>query len=145
MRPRYAQWLAANEAQFDLVGWTYLFHGAHRDISVDLPGIERLLVQTEASAEDIRELGGWPRRVLRWSHLLGDAWPFLGRRFASAQAASHARQPTHLVVSTSTARESSPAWGVAVDADAGAAAPATVVAPIAVTLKKVRRVSFMIG
>jgi hypothetical protein len=85
MRPRAAQWLAANEAQFDLVGWTYLFHGAHRDISVDLPGIERLLMQTEASVEDLRELGGWPRRVLRWGHLLGDAWPFLGRRFASAQ------------------------------------------------------------
>jgi hypothetical protein len=83
MRPRSAEWLAANEAQFDLVGWTYLFHGAHRDISVDLPGIERLLMQTEASAEDIRELDRWTRRVLRWGHLLGDAWPFLGRRFAS--------------------------------------------------------------
>jgi hypothetical protein len=85
MRPRAAEWLAANEAQFDLVGWTYLFHGAHRDISVDLPGIERLLVQTEASADDIRELDAWPRRALRWAHLLGDAWPFLGRRLASAQ------------------------------------------------------------
>jgi hypothetical protein len=83
MRPRSAEWLAANEAQFDLVGWTYLFHGAHRDISVDLSGIERLLVQTEASAEDVRELGGWRRRVLRWGHLLGDAWPLVGRRFAS--------------------------------------------------------------
>ena len=84
MRPRSAEWLAANEAQFDLVGWTYLFHGEHRDISADLPGIERLLVQTEASAEDVRELGGWPRRVVRWGHLLGDAWPLLGRQFASA-------------------------------------------------------------
>jgi hypothetical protein len=84
MRPRSAEWLSANEEQFDLVGWTYLFHGAHRDISVDLPGIERLLVQTEPSALDIRELGGSLRRVLRWGHLLGDAWPLLGRRFASA-------------------------------------------------------------
>ena len=84
MRPRAAEWLAANEARFDLVGWTYLFHGAHRDISVDLPGIERLLAQTEASPEDVRELDAWPRRVSRWAHLLGDAWPFLGRRFAPA-------------------------------------------------------------
>lgn len=84
MRPAAADWLAANEARFDLVGWTYLFHGAHRDISVDLPGIERLLVQTEASAEDTRELGSWPRLVQRYTHLVGDAWPFLGRRFASA-------------------------------------------------------------
>lgn len=84
MRPRAAEWFAANDSQFELVAWTYLFHGAHRDISVDLPGIERLLVQTEASAEDLRELKSWPRRSLRWVHLAGDTWPFLGRRFASA-------------------------------------------------------------
>jgi hypothetical protein len=82
MRPGAADWLAQHEAQFDLVAWTYLFHGAHRDISVDLPGIERLLVQAEASTEDARELGAWPRRILRYAHLVGDAWPFLGRRFA---------------------------------------------------------------
>jgi hypothetical protein len=82
MRPGAADWLAQNEAQFDLVAWTYLFHGAHRDISVDLPGIERLLVQTEASSEDARELAAWSRRLLRYAHLVGDAWPFLGRRFA---------------------------------------------------------------
>jgi hypothetical protein len=84
MRPRAAEWLAANDGQFDVVAWTYLFHGAHRDISVDLPGIERLLVQTEAMPEDLRELGSWPRRALRWAHLAGDTWPFLGRRLAAA-------------------------------------------------------------
>jgi hypothetical protein len=83
-RPQAADRLAAHAGQFDLVGWTYLFHGAHRDISVDLPGIERLLVQTQASADDLRELGAWPHRALRWLHLAGDAWPFLGRRFAPA-------------------------------------------------------------
>jgi len=84
MRPRAADWLAANGAQFELVAWTYLFHGAHRDISVDLPGIERLLVQTEASREDVRELASWTQRVRRWTHLFGDAWPFVGRRLAPA-------------------------------------------------------------
>ena len=84
MRPRAAEWLAANDSQFELVAWTYLFHGAHRDISVDLPGIERLLVQTEASPADLRELNAWPRRALRLAHHAGDTWPFLGRRFASA-------------------------------------------------------------
>jgi hypothetical protein len=84
MRPRAADWLAANGEQFELIAWTYLFHGAHRDISVDLPGIERLLVQAEATAEDLEELGSWQRRVLRLVHLAGDAWPFLGRRFAPA-------------------------------------------------------------
>jgi len=84
MRPRAAEWLAANADAFELIAWTYLFHGAHRDVSLDLAGIERLLVQTEPTPEDLRELKSWPRRVLRWSHLVGDAWPFLGRRFAPA-------------------------------------------------------------
>ena len=82
-RPRAAEWLAAHGEAFVLVAWTYLFYGAHRDISVDLPGIERLLEQTEPSAEDLRELGRWSRRLLRWSHIVGDAFPFLGRRLAA--------------------------------------------------------------
>ena len=84
MRPRAAAWLAANSDEFELVAWTYLFHGAHRDISLDLAGIERLLVQTEASPEDVRDLDSWAHRIRRLTHLAGDAWPFLGRRFASA-------------------------------------------------------------
>jgi hypothetical protein len=84
MRPSAAEWLAANGANFELVAWTYLFHGAHRDISVDLPGIERLLVQTEARPEDVRALGSWTHRLQRWTHLFGDAWPFFGRRLAPA-------------------------------------------------------------
>ncbi len=82
VRPRAAAWLAAHEEAFVLVAWTYLFHGEHRDIGMDLPGIERLIEQPEPSAEDLRELGSWSRRLEHWSHLIGDAWPFLGRRFA---------------------------------------------------------------
>jgi hypothetical protein len=59
-----------------------------------LPGIERLLVQSEASPADLRELKSWPRRALRWAHLAGDTWPFLGRRFASA--------PTHRLMHEAT-------------------------------------------
>jgi hypothetical protein len=79
-----AERLTGPNALFDLVAWTYLFHGAHRDISVDLPGIERLLLQTGPSPEDVRAIGAWPRRALRWLHMVGDAWPLLGRRFAPA-------------------------------------------------------------
>ena len=82
-RPRAAKWLSEHADAFVLVAWTYLFYGAHRDISVDLPGIERLLEQTEPTAEDMRELRSWSRRSQRWIHLVGDAWPFLGRRLAS--------------------------------------------------------------
>ena len=81
-RPRAAEWLAEHGDAFVLVAWTYLFYGAHRDVTVDLPGIERLLTQAAASAEDLRELDSWARRFLRWSHIVGDAWPFLGRRLA---------------------------------------------------------------
>jgi hypothetical protein len=81
-RPRAAEWLAANDDAFVLVAWTYLFYGAHREVTLDLPGIERLLVQTAPSEQDLRELRSWPRRALRWAHLVGDAVPFLGRRLA---------------------------------------------------------------
>jgi hypothetical protein len=64
------------------VAWTYLFHGSHRDIAADLPAIERLLAQTGPTAEDLRELKSWQRRWLRRAHLIGDAWPFIGRRLA---------------------------------------------------------------
>jgi hypothetical protein len=33
--------------------------------------------------EDLRELGSWQRRFVRWSHLVGDAFPFVGRRLAA--------------------------------------------------------------
>jgi hypothetical protein len=81
-RPRAAAWLAEHEDTFVLVAWTYLFYGAHRDVTVDLAGIERLLVQSAPSEQDLRELRSWPRRALRWAHLVGDAVPFLGRRLA---------------------------------------------------------------
>jgi hypothetical protein len=82
-RPRAADWLAAHGDAFVLVAWTYLFYGAHRDITVDLPGIERLLEQTGPSPDDLRELRRWQHRIVRWSHLVGDAFPFLGRRLAA--------------------------------------------------------------
>jgi hypothetical protein len=83
-RPRAAEWLAAHEQAFVLVAWTYLFHGAHRDVTVDLPGIEKLLRQTEPSQADLRELASWRRKVMRYLHLVGDAWPVAGRVFAPA-------------------------------------------------------------
>jgi len=83
VRPSAGQWLAENSDAFVLVAWTYLFYGAHRDITVDLPGIQRLLTQTGPSEQDLRELESWPRRARRWAHLIGDAVPWLGRRFAA--------------------------------------------------------------
>jgi hypothetical protein len=81
-RPRAASWLAQHADAFVLVAWSQLFYGAHRDATVDLPGIERLLEQTGPSEVDMRELRSWSRRLQRWSHLIGDAVPLIGRRLA---------------------------------------------------------------
>jgi hypothetical protein len=63
-------------------------------------------------------------------------------RLASAQAASQARHPAQSVVSTSTPRASVPA-AAACDAEAGRGVATSAAAPTALTLKNVRRLSFM--
>jgi hypothetical protein len=80
--PEAARRLAAGPERFTLVAWTHRFYGSHRDIGLDLPGVERLLVQPLPSAEDIREIGALRWRALRLWHVLGDAWPLLGRLLA---------------------------------------------------------------
>jgi hypothetical protein len=81
-RPAAAQWLAANPDCFVLVSWTYLFYGVHRDIALDLPGIERLLARTKPTAAERREIASWSRRITRLTHLIGDMLPLLGRKLA---------------------------------------------------------------
>jgi hypothetical protein len=77
-----AAWLEGHADAFRLVAWTYLFYGAHRDITVDMPGIERLLAQPGPSADDLREIHSWSHRWKRWSHVIGDTWPVIGRLLA---------------------------------------------------------------
>ncbi len=81
-RPLAGDWFAGHAETLELVAWTYLFYGAHRDITIDIPGIERLLRQPQPSDEDLRELGSWSRRFRRWTHMLGDFVPLLGRQLA---------------------------------------------------------------
>jgi hypothetical protein len=81
-KPDAGGWLRANPEAFRLVAWTYLFYGAHRDITVDMPGIERLLAHTAPSADDLHEVHSWAYRLKRWSHVIGDTWPLLGRLLA---------------------------------------------------------------
>lgn len=83
-RPDAAAWMAANADAFRLIAWAYLFYGAYRDITVDMPGIERLLTQTAPSAEELDEVHAFPRTLKRWSFVLGDFWPLLGRWWAPA-------------------------------------------------------------
>ncbi|HET8699968.1 MAG TPA: hypothetical protein VFO94_20965, partial [Gammaproteobacteria bacterium] len=69
-------------ALFQVASWTYLLYGVHRDIALDVPGIERLLAGEPPSEADRRELHSWTGRAVRLSHVLGDRVPLLGRWFA---------------------------------------------------------------
>ena len=81
-RPHAAEWLTTNADAFRLIAWTYLFYGTYSDVTVDMPGIERLLAHPTPSADDVGELHALPRTLKRWSYVLGDAWPLLGRCLA---------------------------------------------------------------
>jgi hypothetical protein len=83
-RPSAAAWLAANADAFRLVAWTYSFYGVYSDIAVDLPGIERLLAPPAPDADAVSELRALPGTFKRWSFVLGDTWPLLGRWLAPA-------------------------------------------------------------
>jgi hypothetical protein len=65
-----------------LISWNYRFYDLHRDIALDLPGIERLIQNPEPSAEDYREIDALARRLARLWRLLGDALPLAGRMIA---------------------------------------------------------------
>jgi hypothetical protein len=78
-RPESARWLAEHPESFTVVQWTYVLYREYRDIGLDLPGIERLLAHAAPSLEDRRELDSWSRAAVRLAHVLGDAWPALGR------------------------------------------------------------------
>jgi hypothetical protein len=81
-RPAAARLLERDPAIFRLASWTYLLYGIHRDIALDLPGIERLLTREAPSDADRRDVSSWSRRAVRLSHVIGDAVPVLGRWFA---------------------------------------------------------------
>ena len=82
-RPQAAVALAARPDAFVLVAWTHLFYAQARDVALDLPGIERLLIQAP-TAEDRREVASWTRRLDMLARVVGDAVPPLGRLANSA-------------------------------------------------------------
>lgn len=76
-KPRAAALLGAHPDWFRLVSWTYDFYGSYRDMSLDAPGIERLLVSPEPTPAEKREIDSIRRRLLRLWHLFGDSAPWL--------------------------------------------------------------------
>src|SRR5690606_11391816 len=82
--PAAAQRLLEQPGWFVLVAWTYAFYEEHRDIELDLPGIERLVAGVEPTAAERRIVGSWSRSILRLLHRIGDTVPVLGRTFVSS-------------------------------------------------------------
>lgn len=82
VRPEAADLLAAHEDRFELIAWTYSFYGEHRDIALDMPGIEALYESPAPSAADRSQIDSWRRRLMRWWHVIGDSIPLLSRFMA---------------------------------------------------------------
>lgn len=83
--------LDAHPFCFDIVSWTYDFYGEHRDIELDLPGIEGVLEQRAATTEEKAVAGSWRRRLIRWVYKVGDRLPFLIPQLADENMALHLR------------------------------------------------------
>jgi hypothetical protein len=88
---RTASQLQEHETSFDVASWTYDFYGEHREVALDLPAIERLLQQCEATREDIAGATSTRRRILRWLYHLADYLPFLIPQVADEKIELHLR------------------------------------------------------
>ena len=75
--PESALQMQDHDHCFDIVGWTYDFYGEHRDLKLDIAGIDALIEQQTASEQDIAESVSWKRRFLRWIYAVADRFPFL--------------------------------------------------------------------
>jgi pimeloyl-ACP methyl ester carboxylesterase len=72
---------AANS--FSVVGWSNQFYGHDADISIDLPGIERLLAGTDSPEQDEREARSLGWRVTSGMYAIGDRFPLLSNLFGT--------------------------------------------------------------
>ena len=86
-----AEQIRADGNSFDIVAWTYDFYREHRDIALDAAAIDDVILQHEATEDDIREASGWKRRVTVWMYRLSDLLPFLIPHLATEKMAVHIR------------------------------------------------------
>jgi hypothetical protein len=86
-----AQQIRDSEHAFDIVGWNFDFYHEHRDIELDRAGIESVLKQQEASAEDKARAGTFKRRLLQWLYRAADRLPFLIPQIADENMQLHLR------------------------------------------------------
>ncbi len=67
------------ESAFELIAWNELYYHTYKDISRDLPWIDRLIHQHGPTEQDIAEAHAWHRRLDRVLYSIGDRLPFLIR------------------------------------------------------------------
>jgi hypothetical protein len=75
--PGIAAQMAGHEADFEILPWTQLFYSEEKELSLDLPGVERLLRMSGPDDRDIREANHWHKRIGKLIYLLSDAFPIL--------------------------------------------------------------------
>jgi len=90
--PATAKRIRAHEDAMDIVAWTFDFYGEHRDIARDTAAIDRVIGQTAATLDDMREASSWTRRFTLWLYRLGDRLPFLIPHLASERMELHLRE-----------------------------------------------------
>ncbi len=79
---------AEEDAQYlttrlDLVGWSYDFYGEHKEITEDLPAIERLLRDEDPEGVAFRQARSLRRRIVGWLYAAADYFPILGTAFST--------------------------------------------------------------
>lgn len=72
-----------DQQRFTLAAWTYEFYGVHRDLALDMPGIEQALAHPEPTPEQRGQIDSLSRRITRWAHITGDVLPWLTRFIAN--------------------------------------------------------------
>lgn len=89
--PESAAEMREHDHFFDIIGWTYDFYGAHRNLSLDLASIDALIEQESATERDRDEASSWKRKFLRWLFTLADRFPFLMHPLADENMEIHLR------------------------------------------------------
>jgi hypothetical protein len=75
--PELAAEMSGQEQALELIAWTHLFYDEKKDLSIDMPGVERMLRMKGPEDRDIREANHWHKRIGKLIYLLSDAFPVL--------------------------------------------------------------------
>ncbi|MBT8077367.1 MAG: hypothetical protein KJO31_02270 [Gammaproteobacteria bacterium] len=97
--------IEANSDAFQIVSWTFAFYNQHRDIALDLPAIEGVLQQQDATVQDIVDAHALKRRLLRALYRAADNLPFLIPHFANEKMELHLRDLRRYVSNTNDVAE----------------------------------------